>query len=347
MSESEDRTQEPSKLRRRQARDHGQAAHSPELTAAAALLAAAAVLSWCGPSLAGTLVEMIRQPLLETPALSISGDASEVATLLRSRAYALATPLAMILAASWLAAFAAHQGQVRGLWAPSVLAPDVGRLWTLGQGRGFAANGLRGVWSLVKAVVVVVVAAATIRSQWPMFQAPARVEPQGLALVAGHALRDLTFALALALLVLGLLDFMMASQRFEATLRLTPEEHREDLRAAEGDPSLRARRRRLAQAWRVDSPEALHGASLVLTGSLGLTVVLVGGPLPRPISIRTVVAGPPGEKVRRATAKSGIPHAQVPHLARKLSRRRPIGAPLPAEILAELEPFRPIGTRTS
>ena len=36
----------------------------------------------------------------------------------------------------------------------------------------------------------------------------------------------------------------------------------------EGDLSLRARRRRLARAWRGDAPELLAGASLVLTGTM-------------------------------------------------------------------------------
>ena len=335
MSDSEDRTQAPSKLRRQQARERGQVAHSPELTAAAALLAVAGILTLCGPSLVAALVELVRQPLLGTPGLSISPD--DIADQLRRQAFAIAAPLTLVLSTSWLAAFVAHQGQVQGLWAPAMLAPDIGRLWTFGQGKGFAAGAGRGVWSLIKAVVVTVVAALMIRSQWPAFQRLAQVDNPELTLAAGLALRNLTLALSAAMIGLGLLDFTFASQRFETMLKLSPEEHREELRAAEGDPSLRARRRRLAQAWRVDSPEALAGASLVLNGSLGLTVVLMGGPAPRPVSIRLVVAGSPGDRVRRTTTRMGIPQVQAPILARKLSRRRPIGTPLPLEILAELK----------
>ncbi len=341
MSDSEDRTQAPSKHRRQQARDRGQAAHSPELTAAAALLAAAVVLSWCGPMLVTALLGLIRQPLLDSPILFLSADGAEIATQLRMHASAIVIPLVMILSTSWLAALAAHQGQVLGLWAPGLLAPDIGRLWTFGQGRGFAANAGRGVWSVLKAIVVVVVAAFAIRSDWPALQSLSRVDNPELALASGFALRNLTLALAVAMLGLGILDYALATLRFEATLRLSPEEHREDLRAAEGDPSLRTRRRRLAKAWRIDSPEALADASLVLTGPLGLTVVLVGGPVPRPISIRTIVGGAQGDKVRRTSSKAGIPNVAAPALARKLSRRRPIGSPLPPEALSELTPFWP------
>ena len=342
VSESEDRTQAPSKLRRQQARDRGQAAHSPELTTAVALLAVAAVLSWCGPRRMTALYGLVRQPLLDAPVLSLSADGGEIVGQLRGHASAIVLPLIMILSISWIAALLAHQGQVLGLWAPGRLAPDIGRLWTFGQGRGFAVNAGRGFWSVLKAIVVAVVAAFTIRSQWSALQSLSRVDNPELAVAAGFALRNLTLALAVAMLGLGLLDYALATQRFEATLRLSPEEHREDLRAAEGDPSLRTRRRRLAKSWRIDSPEALADASLVLKGPLGLTVVLVGGPAPRPVSIRTIVAGAQGDKVRRATSKASIPNFNAPALARKLSRCRPAGSPLAPEILAELRPFWPV-----
>ena len=60
----------------------------------------------------------------------------------------------------------AHQAQVRGLWAPGLLAPDPSRLWAGGSGPGFATKAGRGFWSLVKAGVILVIAGWTIRSGW-------------------------------------------------------------------------------------------------------------------------------------------------------------------------------------
>ena len=50
---SEDRTQPASKRRRQLAREQGQAAHSPELTAAAGWLVAVLLLGFWGGDLAG------------------------------------------------------------------------------------------------------------------------------------------------------------------------------------------------------------------------------------------------------------------------------------------------------
>ena len=100
--------------------------------------------------------------------------------------------------------------------------------------------------------------------------------------------------LALVMLVLGLADYGLRYLRFEALLRTTAEEQREDQRMMEGDLPLRARRRRIARAWRGDAPELLAGASLILGGPHGLTVVLAGGPPPRRVTIRTVAQGNTG-----------------------------------------------------
>ena len=64
---SEDRTQPPSKRRRQLARQQGQAAHSPELTAAAGWLAAVVLLGILGDDLTFGLTNMVRGTLGHAP----------------------------------------------------------------------------------------------------------------------------------------------------------------------------------------------------------------------------------------------------------------------------------------
>jgi flagellar biosynthetic protein FlhB len=329
----EDRTQGPSKLRRQQARERGQAAHSPELTAAAGLLAAALLLGARGGPLAAALIGLIREPLGADPI--VSADAAEVVALLRHLALAVAYPLGVVIVGALAAAVAAHQAQVQGLWAPALLAPDPSRLWVAG-GPGLAARGWRGLWSLIKAAVVFAVAAWAIRSGWTDLQHLGALESHALARAAGRAVQHLVLALGLATLALGLIDFAMQHQRFEALLRMTPEEHREDMRSTEGDPVLRSRRRHLARSWRADPGEVLAGASLLLTGPAGLTLVIGGGPPPRRISVRAVVRGASGTRLRKAAEAAGLPRVDAPDLARVLSRRPTSDLPIPPEALAAL-----------
>ena len=346
----DERTQAPSKLRRQTARERGQAPHSPELTAAAGLLAASALLGVWGDDLALAMLGSLRVPLSGTPI--VSADAARGRREAARLALGVAAPCSGSSRASWSRRSAAHQAQV-GLVGPRAdrAGPFAALGGRAGPGPGHAGRARR--VGPAKAVVIVLVAAWAIRSDWAGFQRLGSLDTPSLARASGQALRSLAVVLAVATLVLGLIDYGVQYRRFEALLRLTPEEQREDQRATEGDPALRARRRQFARTWRGDSPELLAGASLVLTGPAGLTLVLAGGPPPRRVSIRTMAQGASGARLRTAADAAKLPQVAAPGLARHLARRRAPGLPLPAEVLGELaalwpSPRRPesAGTRS-
>ena len=334
---SEDRTQEPSKRRRLEARERGQVARSPELTGAAGLLAASALLGIWGDDLALALIALVRESW--SGDLMISGDSREVVERLRHVVRDVAGPLSGILGGSMAASVVAHQAQVAGLFAPGLIAPDPSRLWALrldeeGSGSGLGARMGRGVWSVVKAAVVVGVAAWAIRSDLGGLHRLPHLEPHALARASGAMMRSTALALALATLVLGLVDFALQYRRFEAMMRLTPDEHREDLRAADGDPALRSRRRKQAQALRGDAPELFAGASLAVVGASGLIVILAGGPPPRRITIRSSANGTTGSRLRKSADAANVPTLDAPALALALVRlRTPV---VPPELMAAL-----------
>lgn len=336
---SEDRTQAPSKPRRQQARERGQVAQSAELTGAAGLLVAVLLLGAWGGELAEALLAAVIEPF--SGPSPVSTDPAAVVAWLRHLALGVARPLALIAGGFVVAAVAAHQAQVLGLWLPGRLAPDVSRLWAGGTGAGFAARGGRGAWGLVKALVVVAVAAWLIRSAWPDFQRLGASDVPTLARTAGHALLRLLLMLAGAGLVLGLVDLALQHRRNEALLKMTPEEAREDQRSMEGDPAIRAQRRRIAKAWRADPADLLAGASLVLTGPGGMALVLAGGPPPRRPTLRTAAQGASGRKLQQAAESLRIPQVVAPALARRILQRKPPGLTLPEDVLAELAAIWP------
>src|SRR5262249_9817361 len=133
---SEDRTQPASKRRRQLAREQGRVAHSPELTAAVGWLTAVVALGAWGPERGAPLAELARPPL--TPPLASTGGPAELAAKLQADVLRVAGPLGMILGGFFLGAVAAHQAQVRGLLAPTLIAPDAARLWRFGAGEGLS-----------------------------------------------------------------------------------------------------------------------------------------------------------------------------------------------------------------
>jgi flagellar biosynthetic protein FlhB len=199
---------------------------------------------------------------------------------------------------------------------------------------------------LLQTVVVVATTAWAIRADWPVLQHLDQLEAPALAVASASVVRGLGVRLALMLLALGLVDFALQYGRIEDLLRTTPEQHREDLRAVEGDPALRTRRRQMARSWRGDSAELLAGASLVLTGPTGLCVVLAGGPPPRRISVRSVAQGTSGSKLQRSAESAQIPQIAAPKLARQIAQRRAPALPLAPEIVAELSAVWPTSQRS-
>jgi flagellar biosynthetic protein FlhB len=331
---SDDRTQAPSVRRRQMARERGQAAHSPVLTSAIGLLAATAALTIWGQSLMMGLVTLAREPLAGSA--PVVAEPFEVVARVRHAAAAVAGPLLGVLGVAAVAALTAHQIQVRGLWAPVLLAPAPARLWLPSQGASLADWLGRGFWAIARASAVIAAAGWALGSEWAGWLRLSALDTLGLARASGQGLSHLVLALATATLALGALDFLFQYLRFEAMLRLSPAEQREDFRSMEGDPALRAQRRRIVRAWRGNPADLLAGASLVLTGRAGLTVVLAGRPPSRSIQVRSILSGAAGERLRRASGQAGIATRDNPALAQRLASRRAPGLPLAPDLLREL-----------
>jgi len=325
MSESEDRTQPASPRRRLLAREQGQAAHSPELSAAVGWLAAVGLLAAFEGRMTAVFVELVRRPLAG-PAARLDGP-EDLAWLVRDAAFGVAFPVGAALAGFALGAFAAHQAQVRGLWAPALIAPDVSRLWKVGRSGGLGMKVERSVWSVAKAVILATVAAWFVRSRWEALQSLSFLEFPEAARGAFALLLGPAWALAAAMLGVGLVDYGLRYARFEAMLRSTPDEQREDQRTIEGDPKVRAARRRLAQAWRDGTPELLEGSSLALLGDAGLIVVLSGGPPPRKVFVRVVARGRAAASIRQASARSGLPMREAAALAFQIASKPESSSP--------------------
>lgn len=325
---SDDRTHEPSMRRLLLARERGQVARSPELTGAAALLAGSGLLWAAGDDLAARLLGLVRSPWLGDLGVPGAGGLGLDALVARVREAVLgvAAPTLAILGGSVAAAVLAHQAQVGGLLNPGLLAPDPARLWHLALdeegGEGLAARAGRGGWSLLKAAVVVAVATGAIHAHLGEFFRLGHADAPALARAVGTLVRSTLLTLALAVLALGLADYALQRRRFAAMLRMTADEQRADLRSADGDPAVRARRKSLAKSLRGDAPELLKGSSLAIAGAADVTIVLAGGPPPRKVSIRSSAHGPAGRKLREAASKLNLPLLDAPALALALARLR-------------------------
>jgi flagellar biosynthetic protein FlhB len=336
---SEDRTQPASKHRRQLAREQGLAVHSPELTAAAGWLVALVLLSFWTRDLAGGLAGSIREALAGPP--PINADPALLIAHLRSQFLAIAVPFSIIIGGFSAGSILAHQCQVRGLCAPIHLAPDPTRLWNFAGGLGLGARAGRNAWAVVKSGALIGAGAWTIRATWMDVLRSSQLEVPDLARSAGSIVHFQSIVLAAVLVGLGLVDYCLRHRRFEAMLRTTQQQQREDQQLVEGDLSLRSRRRQIADAWRGEGADLLAGASLALFGDGGLVVILAGGPPPRKIHVRSALSGGPAQRLRRAVARANLPQVDAPDLARRLGREEFAKLPIPDDLVDHLADIWP------
>ena len=226
---SDERTIEASPRRLREARERGVVASSPGLTAAVGLLAAAAALGACGEGLVDGVVGLL--PGLDAVEGLIEADRDAFLDRVREAGRAVAMPLLSILGATAVALVGAHQLQVGGLLVPSLALPDPSRLrpfakaGTLGDRLGRASG------SSLRFAAVLALAGWTIAG-WLREGHPSGNPVAGASAVGAmaSALHGLLIRLGLALLVFGLIDYAAQVRRVSARLRMSPEEHRMELR---------------------------------------------------------------------------------------------------------------------
>jgi type III secretion protein U len=324
---SDDRTEQPTPRRLREARRRGEVARSADLGAAAALAGGLAGLAVQGRGIAEALARSLRA------ALSGATAGADPAALLRDAA-ALVLRLALPPAGCALGA-ALLAGALQTGWclAPGALEPRLERLDPLRGLRRLLSPGqaARAALGVAKAGVLLTVlatwapAAAGAVASLPLASAPGALSA-ALPLLAGLAVR-----LAAALAVLGVVDLGLERRRLARSLRMTRDEVRRELREDEGDPSHRAERRRAHRAVLEAGPVAR--ATVVVVNPTHVAVALRhdrgGDVAPRVVAKG---AGLAAWRIRAAARRAGVPVVRDVPLARALHRLADVGDEIPEEL---------------
>ena len=328
-----ERTEEPTARRLAEARRGGQVAHSADLRAAVALGATGAALALLGPSIVGQLTATFAAGLRRAPAREPLATAA--ARAFDSGARVLAVPLAVVLTCT----LAAGLIQTGGLWT-GVPRVDLGRLWPgwaggrrRSGGAPWLSSSMAVAAGVVKAAVVVLVAACTLGGLMSGLVGLAGAS-SGRSLAAfGAAARVLGGRLLLVLLLLGAIDHVWVRGRHRRALRMTRREIERERREHEGDPLLRAERRRLRGeplARGSGDRDGVGRADLVITSEGDRTVVALAyqrGGERAPVVV-AVGRGAIAASLLAAARAAGVAEARDPDLLAALQRLE-AGAEIP------------------
>jgi flagellar biosynthetic protein FlhB len=353
MAEGGDRTERATPKRREEARRHGQTTLSPEIAPVAVLLTALVLVSWGAPHALERSRVVLRAWLAAVGPAAAEPDAFLGATwpLLGRAVLQLSELLAPFFLLTAVVGTGAVVAQVGWSVNPGLLAPDLSRLSPAkAMGRLFSTNGAMNlVKAVVKIAVVGVVAYRVLRDVGAEAVASPGMAPAEILGFTGDGLRRLFLAMAVALAVLGALDYLWQRWRYEQSLKMTRQELRDEHKESEGDPQIRARfkrahreiakRRMLAEVRRAD---------VVLTNPIHVAVALrYRAEEMRAPCVVAKGAGELAQKIKDAARSAGVPIVERRALARALYRSVQLGAEIPpalyravAEILAYIYSLR-------
>ncbi|HET6284154.1 MAG TPA: EscU/YscU/HrcU family type III secretion system export apparatus switch protein [Polyangia bacterium] len=234
-------TEEPTPKRLADARRQGQVAVSRELAGAFSLAAAFTALMIGAPSLVAGLIIYMRQALAVAQAGGAPGPALQ--TAITSSGRALLAPVAAALAAALIV----NLIQTRGLFAMEVLRPDLGRLTSASSLRRlFGGQALTEMAKgLAKVAVVAAIAWMTVRPLLSSVTALTGAPPVRALTGFGEVAGRLGLRVVVAMLVIGVADYLLVRSRHHKEMRMTREEVKREYKESEGDPHHRAERQRL------------------------------------------------------------------------------------------------------
>ena len=329
MGKYDDKTEKATPKRRRDARREGTVARSQEVATATSLFAALLtirVLGAHGIRLAATETRgLLGTPLTDGTLPSARIGSSVVRLLL-----GLAGPF---LAATFVVALVAGFAQVGFHAAPKALKPKLSNI-SPKKGLQKFSPAMAG-WELTRTALKLGLLAAVVWTPlvgWSADADRARSLDEGLADLLGQVWTVLVRAMLLAVLIAGA-DYAWNRYRTEKQLKMSKQDLKQEHKDSEGDPHVRAqRRRRMLDLSRNRMLGAVSTADVVVTNPTHLAVALrygAGDAAPRVVAKG---ADRLAMRIRREAGRHGVPITENKPLARALYRQVKVDGYVPGAL---------------
>jgi flagellar biosynthetic protein FlhB len=342
---SDDKTEAPTPRRRMEARNQGNIARSPDLTAAGILIGMILLLSWYGTGVMSALERVTRQ-MLGSGSIGVL-DTSNLAPLIVSSLATVGKAMAPIFAGLLLIGIVANMVQVGLVFNTKRLKPNLAALNpTRGLKKLFGKNSRTGfmlLMSLVKMALVCLVAYSAIHDRLPIILTIQQLDYMQIFALGAELIYQIGIRLGVLLLILAILDYMYQKWKHERDLRMTKQEVKDEMRSMDGDPHIKSRRRQIQMHLaRERMKQAVPSADVVVTNPTHYAVALKydKDSMHAP---RVVAKGVDhmARRIREIAVANGVPIVERPPLARALYRLCEVGQEIPeqfysavAEILA-------------
>lgn len=330
----QEKTEDPTPKKEREAREKGQIPRSKEVTTAFVLLASA----WIVKTGLGETTARMRELF---GYMTVAGDtmpqgARGMARWLRSMGFGVLETLAMPLGT--LAAVGAVVGalQAQGVVSFEPLKPQASRISpkeNLSQifSSRSVANLLK---SLLKLVIVSVAVYLALDGAWTEIMALTQESPRALLEVAHeYGARVLMYA-GIAFLALAAADYGFQVWKHKQDMKMTKEEVKRERKDTEGDPQIEQRRESMGRALtRNRMIQSVPDADVVVTNPTHIAAALEYDPDEAEAPIVTAIgARKVAQRIKQIARDAGVPVMENKPLARALWENTEAGTVIPPEL---------------
>ncbi|HCO25505.1 Flagellar biosynthetic protein FlhB [Gimesia maris] len=329
-----EKTEQPTDRRRNEAREKGNIAKSTDLNAAGMMLATAAVLYFFAVRLSSDMKNLMEVSL--TTPVWLRVDQPLLIERCESIIELFLEGTLVMMVVLFVSAVFLNIVQVGFMMTPDVLQLKWERLNPIeGAKRIISIRGLvkLGV-SLGKISLLVLIAVWFSYLVFPSFLGLMGAPPETILRDIFNSTIELGLLLALALIILGGLDYAFQKWKHEKDLMMSKQEIREEMKSMDGDPLIRQRRReahrKLAMSQELSKVES---ADVVITNPTHISIAIKYDPESMPAPV--VVAKGAGEiafQIRKIANEHGIPIIERKALARQMYRDVKTGQEIPFEL---------------
>jgi len=315
---SDEKTEEPSEKKLRDAREDGETIKSPDLSFALLLLAAALGLSLAGPTMGEHLKALMNIALDIHASGTTSADLRRAMARIGVQALLLSIPLGVAV----VAAIVSVASQVGFVLSFKPLEPKFNAI-NPGSGlkRMFSMRSFIDLIKMtIKAVILAAVLYKTLLALMPLIVGVAYEPLPDLIEISWSALCRLFAVGGVLYLVLGVVDYGIQRWLFMRDHRMSKDEVKREFKDSEGDPQLKGKRKQVAREIVTENPDkAVAGARAVIVNPTHYAVAVRYEPDEYDVP-RVVAKGVDADalEIRRMAERHGVPIVGNPPLARAL-----------------------------
>jgi len=337
-----DKKHDPTPRRLEQAREKGQVAKSQDLAASIVLLLAIVLLFTIGKEIVANLYEysctMLSEPVLLIPenqdmdSLQQSAQSLFHETVTRFLDYKNLSSLFYFFLLLMLVAVIANVAQIGFHWLPDKLNFDFTRLDPIkGFGRIFSMQSVvRLLMGIGKIVICAVVAWYAVEASIGDILNLSENETQQIASFLVWILLMIGLKVAVALVIIALIDLMYQRWKHMQDLRMTDQEIRDEMKNMIGDPQIISKRRQIQREMATKQRvQGTSDADVVVTNPTHYAVAIKfdARTMDEPVVVAKG-ADVLAFQIRKIAAEHGIPVVERKELARNLFAMIEIGKPI-------------------